>query len=289
MGDGQTLASDDVVDQPFRRGQPVRLGEDLEAAAAVGHLGEVVPGQRQPRRHEKGRRTPGRTRHRSGGGQVQRSPSRGCQLVRPRRRRRSTGRSRCGRSARADQTAALPTRRRDWAGSPSPPRGSRGATSRTAAVLSRSGSCASRSPPTRRRCRRGPPGLRRRSRPGAGSTRSRRRADAATRTGRQGSTSQQADGPCPPRARSGDAGRSGALPPNPTAPALSNREDDGLRRPLGADHLSCSRWCCRSWGRRGRSRPAASGRRTACSRGRRCGRPWTARSGWACPRPRLRR
>ena len=34
---------------------------------------------------------------------------------------------------------------------------------------------------------------------------------------------------------------------------------------------SCSRWCCRSWGRRGRSRPAASGRRTACSTGRRSG------------------
>ena len=54
-------------------------------------------------------------------------------------------------------------------------------------------------------------------------------------------------------------------------------------RPAGcptSPHLSCSRWCSRSWGRRGRSRPAASGRRTACSRGRRCGRPWRARSGW---------
>lgn len=33
--------------------------------------------------------------------------------------------------------------------------------------------------------------------------------------------------------------------------------------------FSCSRWCCRRTGRRGRSRPVASARRTACSTGRR--------------------
>jgi len=30
-------------------------------------------------------------------------------------------------------------------------------------------------------------------------------------------------------------------------------------------HISCSRWCYRTTGRRGTTRPAASGRRTACS------------------------
>ena len=35
--------------------------------------------------------------------------------------------------------------------------------------------------------------------------------------------------------------------------------------PLTASCTSCSRWWCRNWGRRGTSRRAASGRRTACS------------------------
>ena len=45
------------------------------------------------------------------------------------------------------------------------------------------------------------------------------------------------------------------------------RRQSALPRRAVAVGISCSRWCCRSWGRRGRSRPAASGRRTACSTG----------------------
>ena len=55
----------------------------------------------------------------------------------------------------------------------------------------------------------------------------------------------------------------------------------GSRLPDLAGGVSCSRWCCRSWGRRGRSRRGPSGRRTACSTGRRSAGPWGARcSGW---------
>ena len=169
VGDGQTLASDDIVDQPCRGGQPVRLGEDLEAVRRSGTSAKWCQDSAAAS-SRKGRRTPGRTRHRSGGGQVQRSPSRGCRLVRPRRRRRSTGRSRCGRSAPGGSDGRTAHSTSGLGRKSLPPRGSRGATSRTAAVPSRSGSCASRSPPTRQRCRRGPPGLRRRSRPGGVST-----------------------------------------------------------------------------------------------------------------------
>jgi hypothetical protein len=60
----------------------------------------------------------------------------------------------------------------------------------------------------------------------------------------------------PPSASSGGSTRAGA-PAVPGAPARARCR------------ASCSRSCCRRRGRRGTSRPAASGPRTACSRGRR--------------------
>ena len=102
---------------------PSVVGSPYASAKTSRRMGGRAPrrsGARTapPRRHERDGVLQGVRGHRSGGGQVQRSPSRGCQLDRSRRRRRSTGRSRCGRSAPADQTAELPTRARDWAGSP---------------------------------------------------------------------------------------------------------------------------------------------------------------------------
>ena len=65
----------------------------------------------------------------------------------------------------------------------------------------------------------------------------------------------------------------------PAVASVTQRRRDPVRDRAGsASPVSCSRWWCRSWGRRGRCRRAASGRRTACRSGRRCGRTL---AGWA--------